>query len=250
MKKILYSILILFYFSFPITAIVFIWCNGCPKCCDVPLLIYYTTQVVGAFATFSAVIVALFGTEIRNKFFEEDCSVSLVDNGLTEYLGYSKETSSPCAQHYDCMVHISNTGKSELVGCQILIKEVEYKIDPNSKYKTIQKYQSKALYWYQPEMYEHNIMVGDSYKLPLFKIYPANSCQTPDDSESARLKLRILGCGTKLKEKGIWKVKYQLRTKKKILENFEVIIEWNGEWYDRITEMRDSISVNYKKIKL
>lgn len=248
-KGLLWGILIFLYISIPVVSIIFIWYNyKNTQTRDIPLLVYYTSQVVGAFATFSAVIVALFGKEIRNKLFGEKCDIVLVDDGLIENLGQSKDTDSPSAQSYDCDVCIINRGSSEMMDCRLLIKEVAYRADKNGKFKSIQTFSNKALYWTNPDVRQGNIMVGDSRKFPLVKIYPANSCQTPDDSVSTPLRLRICGCklNDKYTQKGEWEITYQFRTKASILSDFVIHFLWDGEWHNRLTEMNDSANVSLK----
>lgn len=216
----------------------------------IPELVYYSTQVIAVFSTTAAVIVALFGREIRASIFKDKIAISLVNGGIKEYLGDTANTPSPIAQNYDCSLLISNDCSKEIEDLQIFLQEVKYKPDINSKSKNIIGFENKALYWRSPEMLSTFLAVDDSKRMPLFKIYPQASCQTPDSSKASELKMRLIGyqMPPKYHSKGIWQTRYQIRTKRKILKTFEMTVQWTGEWFDRYTEMADVVSVSIKEL--
>ena len=214
----------------------------------IPELIYYSAQVIGSVFTVMAVCVALFGKEIRALYFNEHLKISLLDNGFYENLGDSSNDSNPVVHSYDTSLNISNDGAREVSDVQILLKEVFYRENSNGKFKRIVHYDNKSLYWSIPEKRKMQILVGDSVKMPLFKIYPEDSCQTPDRSAYSTLRMRIIGCRLdgKYSKKGNWKTVYQLQSNEKILKKIECEVEWDGKWCNRLTEMSDGISVNLK----
>ncbi|MBQ0161521.1 MAG: hypothetical protein KBT28_12980 [Bacteroidales bacterium] len=222
----------------------------CHKLYGIPELLYYSTQIIGVFATVAAVIVALFGREIRRYIFREKVKIHLYDGGFREMLGDTINTPTPSAQSYDCSLVIENACSKELEGIQIILNEVSYQPDLNSKLRKIKTHYSKALYWRTVENTSTDIGVEDSKRIPLFKIYPAESCQTPDNSQSSSLSMRIIGVQLtdKNNKKGVWKTQYQIRTKSKILKTFEATVQWNGEWCSRYTEMSENVSINIKEL--
>lgn len=216
----------------------------------VPELIYYSTQVIAAFATTAAVLVALFGREIRSSIFREKVQISLVNGGIKELLGDTANTAKPEAQNYDCSLLITNDGSKEIEDLQIFLQEVKYKSDSSSKYKKLVGFENKALYWRTPEQLSTFLGVDESKRIPLFKIYPKASCQTPDSSKASDLRMRLIGyqLPAKYYAKGVWYAKYQIRTKRKLLKTFELTVQWNGEWYNRYSEMVDVVNVNIKEV--
>jgi len=220
------------------------------KSFGIPELLYYSFQILGTFAMSVAVIVAIFGQEVRNLLLVEKCSISLKNGGLAEHLGKSENSSSPEAQYYDCFATIKNTGTRELTDCQFLLQEVHYKKIGDSRYKKIIGFDHRTLYWnFYEEVTTHTLISGDSHTFPLFRIYPQNSCQTPDDEKYSKLRMRIFACNMEERytEAGCWKIKYQIRTSENILKSFEIIVQWDGTWFNRINEMQDVVSVNYKE---
>lgn len=254
MKKLLIIIGLLVLVGVPIG--IFILCCqfssfDASKSYGLPELIYYAMQSVGVFVMAATVATAIFGPEIRRFFFGEKCSVELTDDGgLTENLESTFDTENPEAQHYDCNITISNIGNREISKCQILLKEVMYKREVTDKFKSIHKYENHTLYWQTPDNMSHSFVMGETYTLPMFRIYPENSCQTPDDSEYSHLRMRIIGCRLeeKYEKKGVWKMCYQVKSKNKLLQTFEIIVQWDGTWHSRITEMSDVVNVNLKEI--
>lgn len=212
---------------------------------NIPELIYYSTQVIGSMSTVAAVVIALFGKEIRALIFNEHVSLSLKNNGFVENLGNTQNSPNPIVQSYDCILSIKNDGAKEFSEIQVLLKEVYFKSSKTSKYKRIFNSDDKCLYWNIPENTKTQLLRGESKRLPLFRIYPEDSCQTPDRSTFSSLRMRIIGC--KLEEsfskKGIWKTTYQLQSNEKVLCTFECEVEWDGNWCNRLTEMSDGLNV-------
>lgn len=213
--------------------------------------VYYLTQPVGVLATILAVIVALFGKEIRTFFFSEHCNTTLVNSGFYENLGRESNTPNPTAHCYDCNVKLTNNGSRQIEKCELIIKEVFYKPKADSKYKRIFSAEHKALYWDIREVKEISLFIGESRTIPLFKIYPESSCQTPDGNNTSQLCMKVIGCVIQEQfiKKGIWKSCYEVRTSSKVLTRFEVVAEWDGIWCNRSTEMDDHVSANLKILK-
>ena len=215
----------------------------------IPELVYYSSQIVGVLVMIGTVTVAIFGQEIKRWFFGEKCSVSLVDGGFVEKLGDTADSAHPEAQHYDCSITLTNSGSREIIGCQLFICEVRYQPESGGKFKSVQKQTDKALYWRLPEIKSRDLLPGESREFPLFIISPANSYQTPDNQISLPLFMRISGVRLedKYTKKGTWIVKYQVRSKERILKSFEITVKWDGSWHSRLTEMEDVVSVNLKE---
>ena len=219
----------------------------------IPDLIYFTSQIVAALATLFAVVVALFGDYLKTLIYGEKCDVCLVEDSFIENLANTANSASPEAQSYDCLLKITNSGSREIINCKLLLKEVKFRKDINKKYKTLGKMAYKPLYWDNPSVLKQDLVVGDNRTIPLFKIYPKNSCQTPDDSSFSPLRVRIIGCQLKNNDatkSGYWIMSYEIHSSSRILCSFELEVWWDGTWHNRISEMINSVSATLKISKL
>ena len=250
-KRIIIVVVIVLSIAIPVAMTWGIWHYGnvdIKHSYGVPELIYFSSQVFAMYATLFAVIVALFGKEIYHVFFHENLKVYLTNNGISENLGSSTHSPNPKAQSYDCKLTLQNCGSKEIVGCQILLKEVLFKKHNEKKYKPIVNFENKPLYWFDPDRLVFNLLANDSISIPLFKIYPENSCSTPDESTISPLRMSIMGCGLsdKYRHDGMWKTIYQVRAQDKIFCELELNFSWDGEWCDRYSEMVDKVEVKLK----
>ena len=239
-KKISICVLAIVVFLVFVSLCFFVWyhTNICrSKSYGIPELIYYSVQVVGVLMTTAAVVVALFGKEIRSFFFIEHCKVFLTNGDISENLGETKNSINPQAQSYDCFVSITNDGNRDIADCQVFLKEVWYRNNTDSKFKRINSYENNALYWRTPDTRFIDLHIEETRRIPLFKVYPQDSCQTPDQSIFSFLRMRIIGCNLmeKYSKQGTWKTTYVVRSKEKILSQFELTFQWSGKWYNRLT---------------
>ena len=256
MKKLIICLIIVAIIASFAVPICFIWLHiniNREMQYGLPELIYYTSQIVVAISTLLAVIVALFGDYLKALIYGEKCEVCLVNDSFTENLAHTEHTTSPEAQSFDCSLKITNSGSREIKDCQILLKEVKYRQEPTRKYKSLKKFDHKPLYWTIPNNISHNLVVDDNLTIPLFKIYPENSCQTPDDSASSPLRIRVIGCQLDNKyttKSGYWITSYSVQSSSKILCSFDVEVWWDGSWHNRISEMSSSVTAQLKISKL
>jgi hypothetical protein len=209
---------------------------------------YYTTQVVGVIATLVAVCCALFGKEIRDIIIKERCSVELVNGGFYENLGPNANQSNPIANSYDCCLKITNNGDREISKCELLLRKVQYVEHSGDNFLELFSSDYKPLYWHIPGRTEISLLVGVSQSVPLFKIYPEDSRQTPDAALKSPLCMRVIGCQVKeiYTKQGVWKCFYEIRSQSKVLTKFDVVAKWNGEWCNRSTEMNKCVSAILK----
>lgn len=236
-----------------VTPAILIWCNtniNDNACYGVPELIYFTSQTIGSIATLGAVIVALYGDTFRSIIYGEKCDVRLIKDGFTENLGDTENTNSPEAQSYDCTLKITNSGNKEISECQLLLQKVRYKANERAKPKVLKQFEHNPLYWIRQELKSYDLVKGDSKKIPLYKIYPENSCQTPDNTTVSPLRMRIIGCSLehKFTKSGIWITSYIIKSSEKVLCSFEVEVAWDGSWHNRLNEMQEVVSAKIKTI--
>lgn len=219
----------------------------------IPEMIYYITQPVGVLSTVLAVVVAIFGTDIKNRILSGKCIVSMDQEGFTEYLGDTEGTQSPKAHHYEATIRLSNTGVRQLKDCELKLLEVEYKDNSSkSQYRKLKMNNSRTIYWQQQSEKRISLRESESVTKVLARIYPSGADQTPDSSNSSVKRMSITGFSDKLNgndKKGSWRIKYAVMTPEKTIARFQMEIYWNGDWYDRINEMNNCTSVELKNLK-
>lgn len=216
-------------------------------------LIYFLTQPIGVIGTLLAVVVAIFGSDIKNRILSGKCIVSMEQEGFTEYLGATEGTQSPKAQNYEATIQLSNAGVRQLKDCELKLLEVEYKDEsPKSQYKKIKLSNPRTIYWAQQSDKRFSLRESESATKVLVRIYPNGAVQTPDNSDYSVKRISITGVSDKLKgcdKKGNWRIKYAVMTPEKTIARFQLEVYWNGEWFDRINEMNNCTSVEFKKLK-
>ena len=209
--------------------------------------IYYISNPIGVIITFLAVIVALFGNEIKNKIYRPKCSVSLIENSFTEFLGDSENSSTPVSQYYDCCLLVKNIGNKEIKDLEFVIKDVSYAMS-NQKLKKVSKFEN-SIYWSRPDLKTINLRENESKKISIARIYPENEDGTPDLSRKTPPKLSIMGHNPykKHEQNGKWSISYCLQTPESIVSNFDIEITWSGKWCSRLTEMKDELTVKINR---
>lgn len=258
MKKIIISILIGLIIGVIATLTIVLLCNW-DNIIDnnhkygLPELIYYITQPLGVLSTVLAVVVAIFGADIKNRILSGKCVVSMDQECFTEYLGDTEGTQSPKAQHYEATIRLANIGVRQLKDCELKLIEVEYKEDSaKAQYKKLKLNNSRTIYWQQQSEKRISLRESESVTKVLARIYPNGADQTPDNSNSSVKRMSITGFSDKLKgndKKGSWRIKYAVMTPEKTIARFQIELYWNGEWFDRINEMNNCTSVDFKNLK-
>lgn len=255
MKKVIFSSVIGLILGVIICCIYYnsMVCMGCvdyKKAYGVPELMYYFSQPLGVFGTFVAIVVAVFGTEIKNLFFSPKCKIAIVGDCFEEDLGHTASTSSPSAQFYKCTLLLKNTGSKELVDLQLVLKDV-YFIPDNGKSKKINRTEN-ILFWINPEIKKINLRETEQKDIIVARIYPEASEGTPDNSTKSPLRFSITGINLdkKYTKKGKWCVRYCIQTPHKIIKNFQIELGWSGKWCNRINEMSNEVSSKINEIKV
>lgn len=212
-------------------------------------LVYYYTQPIGTLGTFIAIIVAIFGVEIKNLFFSPKCVVSIYEDGFSECLGQTISSTSPKSQYYHCTMILKNTGSKELIDLQLVVKDV-YFIGGNKKQKKISKVSESILYWNnKPEMRKINLREKETKEIIISRIYPEAIEGTPDNRKQSPLRFSLTGINldSSYSKNGTWKVLYSIQTPHKIIKNILVEFSWTGKWCDRMTEMASETDVKILK---
>ena len=211
---------------------------------------YYGLQPISVLGTFLALLVAIFGTEIKNMFFSPKCKVFILGNGFEEDLGQTASNPSPCAQLYKCALVLKNIGSKELTDLSLVLKEVNFD-NGNGRTKRINKFEN-IIFWSKPEIKKINLRESEQREIIVARVLPEASEGTPDNSKKSPLRFAITGFNleNKYNQKGKWIVKYYLQTPHEIIKTFQISLSWSGKWCGRINEMTNEVSSELKEIEL
>lgn len=173
MKKTIVSFVIGIIFGFLLSEVVFTLVSSSDyidneKKYGIVELIYYWLQPLSVLGTFLALLVAIFGTEIKNMFFSPKCKAYLLGDGFEEDLGQTALTSSPCAQLYKCSLILKNTGSKELTELSLVLKEVNY-VNGKGKLKKINK-NDNTIFWIDPAIKMINLRVTEQREIIVARI--------------------------------------------------------------------------------
>ncbi len=188
-----------------------------------------------------AVIVALAKESIMNWLYKPRLSVTLEEEGVTEILRQDQRV--PEANAYRCYVCIENNGSFSAKGCKVNISEI--KDLKNNKPKSIRSAIRKQLYWTSQSV---DLPVGIPSRLQLFEIKNPNNIGTPNTTSdtTSKPKINFNGCNLSdaYRQKGKWSIDYYISYTNGDAFKFSVLIEWNGEFKSRATEMKEILTVN------
>lgn len=174
-----------------------------------------------------------------------DLSFSLTDtDGFVEEIDSSQQ--NPQAEKYNCVLRITNKGTVAASSCFVCIEDISY---ADSKGRTLHKmkdYQSKMKLWWEDTYVE--IPKGLSKEIRLFNIESVSGVGTPvANSSSCHLELN----GFKLKDtkskKGYWEICYYIGYNNGEHKHFKLLVEWNGDWKTRKTEMKDVLRIKLEE---
>ena len=254
MKKAVVSFIIGFIFGLLVCGLYCIFVTSSEsidynKKYGMPEIVYYMLQPLSVLGTFLALLVAIFGAEIKNMFFSPKCKVYIAGDGFDEDLGSTASSSSPIAQMYKCSLVLKNTGSKELTDLSLVLKEVHF-VNENGRSKKISRFEN-TLFWLKPEVKKINLRETEQRELIVARVLPEASEGTPDNSSKSPLRFSITGINIdpKHNQKGKWTVRYCLQTPHKIIKTFEIKLSWSGKWCSRINEMTNEVASELKEIK-
>lgn len=255
MKKVVISFIIGFIFGLLICGLYCTYVTSAgsidfSKKYGMPEIIYYLSQPFSVLGTFLALLVAIFGTEIKNIFFSPKCKVYIAGAGFDEELGSTASTSAPIAQKYNCSLVLKNTGSKELTDLSLVVKEAHF-FNENGKSKKITRFEN-TLFWLKPEIKKINLRVTEQREIVVARVLPEALEGTPDNSRKSPLRFSITGINldSKFNQKGKWTVRYSLQTPHKIIKTFDIILSWSGKWCSRINEMTNEVTSELKEVRL
>lgn len=192
-----------------------------------------------AVGTIGAVIVSIFHDKIRRFFNAPKAYLSLCDGGIYENINL--EVENPSADSYICYLTIENISRINIHSAKVCINDYSHKNKNNWKKDTkaiITNLQLKS------KLLE--IPTETTEQVKLFEIKaPVNM---PGDTNVSAPEIKFNGINSPIKNNNC-KINYYLQYNREYIQKFELIVEWNGVWKSRKSEMQDCLTINFKEIK-
>ena len=187
-------------------------------------------NLIAAIGSVSAVIVALFKEEIQGCFKSVKLDFELGDSKAIEEID-PNETEHPKANCYRNHVIIKNNGNVNALTCEACIDKIEFKgngdITPKPQKITNDKFSFgiKTAQVYIPAQGSKS-----------FEIFQLTSSTMPSGESSPSLKIGDNSYTPPYA--GVWTIECTIIMTNAKPVPLVITLEWNGRWYERITEMQ------------
>jgi hypothetical protein len=222
---------------------------------DISMNDYYTrlVSIVGAIATIFATMVALFKEDIKRLYEYASLKVNFKDsNIISEVLNIESTTSNSqniAAKKYEMIIAIQNHGKLAARGCQIYLEQINFKHSSFPAPKEL-KITGKPLPWIGKA--ESNIIIPR-----IAKAFVNIAEITSPESEiitvekvlktNGKPQIKIAGSDLVLEDfNGTYNCVFMIYCENTSPLELKLEINWNGKWQQRLSEMRDCITVKFE----
>lgn len=202
---------------------------------------YYGNVINGfvALGTCTAVIVALFLDEIRSLFKKVTFDIKLDSAEAIEDVENIKGTKK--AKRYYNSIQFFNKGNINAQNCELCIEKAIFKSENSTISLTVE---NTPINW---NLNSNNIVyipIQGKRVLPIFEIIAPQKQSTPDgQTDVIPAVLKILGLKNVEAKPGKWEVTYCMYSTNSKPQKFKYIVEWNGEWEERQTEMKEILKM-------
>lgn len=196
-----------------------------------------------ALGTCLAVFVALFSDEIRSMFKKVNFNIYLENDEAIEDVEDIKGTKK--AKRYHNSIHFFNKGNINAQNCELYL---EYATFTSGSTTTTLLIENTPISWNTGNSIVYIPCQGKKV-LPLFEIIAPQKQSTPDGkTDTIPADIKILGMKSIDSKAGKWEFTYCLYSINTKPQKFKYTIEWNGEWEDRQTEMKDKLKMQIDMI--
>jgi hypothetical protein len=222
---------------------------------------YYMRMIrvnfIGAIATFFAIFVALFKEDIIKLYENASLEVNFKDksNIISEVLASEPTTSDNkniVANRYEIILEIKNHGKLPAKGCQICLEEVKLKL-PNYPSPMDIKIAGKPLPWVGKTESSITITSEARAYVNVVQIIPPEAgivSAEKSNEDMGEPQIDIAGAEFSMEHsRGIYSCDYMIYSENSSPVEFKLKIDWNGRWQQRLSEMKNCITVTHEKSK-
>lgn len=206
---------------------------------------YYGNVINGfvAFGTCSAVIVALFLDEIRSLFKKVAFVIQLNSDEAIEEVENIKGTKK--ARRYHNSIQFFNNGNINAQNCELYVESASFISDNSTTTLTVE---NAPINWNLGNNIVYIPYQGKKV-LPLFVIIAPQKQSTPDGkTDIIPATLKMLGLKNIEAKAGKWEIIYCLYSTNSKPQKFKYIVEWNGNWEERQTEMKDILKMKLEML--
>lgn len=206
---------------------------------------YYGNVINGfvAFGTCSAVIVALFLDEIRSLFKKVAFVIQLNSDEAIEEVENIKGTKK--ARRYHNSIQVFNNGNINAQNCELYVESASFISDNSTTTLTVE---NAPINWNLGNNIVYIPYQGKKV-LPLFEIIAPQKQSTPDGkTDIIPATLKMLGLKNIEAKAGKWEIIYCLYSTNSKPQKFKYIVEWNGNWEERQTEMKDILKMKLEML--
>lgn len=212
---------------------------------------YYklVVSIISAFMTFAALIIALFKEDIREIWNRPRISFSLPEKHILEETDTSLDSESGTetikANRYLTRIEINNTGNLPALDCEMYLESLVFIPKETSILQQIEC-SAEPLEWNRGDTSKIIIPPGGKKRFDIIEIKAPEKISTPDSVRMNNKTQLIIGTIPNRKDhpKGKWKAKFSFYAQNHSPVSFEVQVEWNGVWKNRLTEFTEQFQVS------
>lgn len=211
---------------------------------------YYrlVVSIISASITFLALIVALFKDDIREQWKRPRIKFALPEKHTIEDTDSSLDSESGAetikAKKYLTRIEIENTGNLPALSCEMYLDTLEFIPNDTSISRNIEC-SSAPLEWNGTESQTIIIPPGGKKLIDIIEVTAPEKVSTPDSAKTNNKSQLLIGKipNDKDQPKGKWKAKFSLYAQNHNPVSFEIEVEWNGLWKNRLTEFSSHFQI-------
>lgn len=199
--------------------------------------------VLTAFGTLSAAAVALFMNEIRSTFKKVVYDINLDYEEIKEEVIEIKGNKKAKRYFNSCL--FANTGNINALNCELYIESASFKANEITSLLT---WENAPIKWSEEHSMSYIPSKGKRM-LPLFEITAPERQSTPDGKTTITPgQIKIAGLKPCEAKGGCWEMIYCIYSSTAKPQKFKLIVDWNGKWEDRQTEMKNMLHLTLTMI--
>lgn len=226
-----------------------------PKNLESPEYYSLIIGILSAFATFLAVVAALFKDDLRKYWVYSKFKIDFEDsNKLIEMLEVenSETTSESGSNHYkaakyECILNIENIGNKTAKNCELYIEKLSFSGEGFPETQSI-KINTSSLTW-DGESDKKIIIPQEGKKsVRILELLEPKNQSLPDGRSKQKNSELIIG-GVKCPieyRKGNWEANIIVYADDSKPYKFVLELNWNGKWEQRFSEMNKCLKINLK----
>jgi len=202
-------------------------------------------SVIGTLITSLAVVVALFKEDIRKRWEYAKPTIDFKsEKGLAEVL--DQVQSNIKAKKYESIICVTNVGNLATKNCEIYLEKLTFK---NVNYATAQEIPTtgQPIEWNGKTETKTLIPSKAKGHLTVVEIISPQQQSVPSGSihtdTKPRLKIGNIECPQEFIN-GIFHAKFVLYSENTKPCEYNISVNWNGKWEERLTEMSNCVSIN------